>query len=92
MYNKKNDTLKIVGIVVGIVAGVATLAAGAYMLYKRYMAKKAECCCDECEIDDVCECHGKYACKCAHEEGCLFEEVELDTCNCENEEKCDSES
>lgn len=75
MYNKKNSGLKVVGIVAGTIAGISAIAAGAYLLYKRYMEKKVASCC-ECEIGDECECHGKYACACACEGDCLVEEAE----------------
>lgn len=75
MYNKKNSGLKVAGIVAGAVAGVAVIAAGAYLLYKRYMDKKVVSCC-ECEMCNECECNGKYADVCPFEGDCLVEEAE----------------
>ena len=76
MVNKKNDTnvLKFVGIAAGVTAGVAALAAGAFVAYRYFTAKKIEKACENCDLNSECHCQGKYARHCKGV--CICEELE----------------
>lgn len=97
MFNKNSDVLKIVGTVIGTLAGAATLAtAGAVLLYKRKEKQRNEiamniyqiAACDDCPLKDECECHGEHALECAFGECVVYDSCECDECvRCAEEAK-----
>ena len=68
-----NKTLKVVGIVAGIAAIAAGVAALCEHIRMRRGVMKCYTCCD-CENGEDCECHGKYDEDCVKVGDCLVEE------------------
>lgn len=73
MVNKKKEALITVGTVVGTVAGMAAVIAGAYAVYNYLFEKKVQKDCNECLLEGTCVCHGKYVKNCG--ERCLCDEI-----------------
>ncbi len=60
--------------VIGAITVVAAIAAAGVVIYKKYIAKKKEQCCDCCDCD--CEDFGECECECDCDDICEFEEAE----------------